>query len=256
MELQTRKKILSEYGGDYELYLQDNKKSMPVIVVIINNYEAFMENYENKYEDDLQTLAREGTKCGIKFVLTVSAFNSIRYRMAQNFKQSIALQLNNEDDYLNIFEGVRKKRPSHLFGRGLVDLVDGNVYEFQTAKICKAANWNAFVKQEIKDLKENRKTEAKPIPVVPEMLTIEDVKKSIKTIKKVPIGLSKKTLNIVQNDFTKKFFNVIASKNLEEAVEGLQDTIGTLEDNISDLNDLLSQALGNNNCGCNRRIRR
>lgn len=44
--------------------------------------------------------------------------------------------------------------------------------------------------------------------------------------------------------------------NLEEAVEGLQDTIGTLEDNISDLNDLLSQALGNNNCGCNRRIRR
>ena len=37
--------------------------------------------------------------------------------------------------------------------------------------------------------------------------------------------------------------------NLEEAIESLQD-------NISDLNNLLSQALGNNNCGCNRRIRR
>ena len=46
------------------------------------------------------------------------------------------------------------------------------------------------------------------------------------------------------------------NNNLEEAVEGLQDSIGTLEDNISDLNQLLSQALGNNNCGCNRRIRR
>ena len=44
--------------------------------------------------------------------------------------------------------------------------------------------------------------------------------------------------------------------NLEDAVESLQDSIGTLEDNISDLNDLLSQVLGNNNCGCNRRIRR
>ena len=47
-----------------------------------------------------------------------------------------------------------------------------------------------------------------------------------------------------------------ADNNLEEAVEGLQDSIGTLEDNISDLNNLLSQALGNNNCGCNRRINR
>lgn len=37
--------------------------------------------------------------------------------------------------------------------------------------------------------------------------------------------------------------------DLEEAIESLQD-------NISDLNNLLSQALGNNNCGCNRRIRR
>ena len=41
--------------------------------------------------------------------------------------------------------------------------------------------------------------------------------------------------------------------NLEEAVEGLQDSIGTLEDNISDLNDLLSQALG---VKCNKRIKR
>ena len=37
--------------------------------------------------------------------------------------------------------------------------------------------------------------------------------------------------------------------DLEEAIESLQD-------NISDLNNLLSQALGNNNCGCNRRMRR
>lgn len=46
------------------------------------------------------------------------------------------------------------------------------------------------------------------------------------------------------------------NNNLDEAVEGLQDSIGTLEDNISDLNNLLSRVLGVNNCGCNRRIRR
>ena len=41
--------------------------------------------------------------------------------------------------------------------------------------------------------------------------------------------------------------------NIDEAVEGLQDSIGNLENNISDLNDVLSQALGIN---CNRRIKR
>ena len=229
-EMQTRKKILSEYNGDYELYLEENKKPMPILIVIINNYEAFMENYERDYEDVLQVLAREGTKSGIKFILTASAYNSVRYRMAQNFKQSIALQLNNEDDYLNIFEGVRKKRPSHIFGRGLVDLVDGNVYEFQTAKICKAGNWNMFVRNEIKALKEIRTSEAKPIPVVPDIVTIDDIRKNIKTIKKVPLGIGKKSLNVLSADFTKKYFNIISAKNIEDVAEYVSNLMMVLNE--------------------------
>ena len=104
-----------------------------MIVIMINNYEAFSENYENEYDDILLTLTREGLKCGIVFIITASAFNDLRYRLSQNFRQKIALQLNNEDDYLNIFDGIGKKRPSHIFGRGLAKLED--IYEFQTARI-------------------------------------------------------------------------------------------------------------------------
>ena len=40
--------------------------------------------------------------------------------------------------------------------------------------------------------------------------------------------------------------------NLEEAIEGLEDSIESLENNIGDLNNLISNLIGNNNCGGNR----
>ena len=113
-EIKERTEILSDYNGDYKLYNKENEEKMPMIVVVINNYEAFAENYEDKYEDLFLTLTRESVKCGIVFILTTSTFHDIRYRLTQNFKQKIALQLNNEDDYLNIFEDAKKKRPSHV----------------------------------------------------------------------------------------------------------------------------------------------
>ena len=102
-EIRERTAILSDYGGDYNLYIKTSGNKMPMLIVIINNYEAFSENYEDKYDDIFLMLTREGTKCGIVFIITTSACNDVRYRLAQNFRQKIALQLNNEDDYFNIF---------------------------------------------------------------------------------------------------------------------------------------------------------
>ena len=111
------------------------------------------------------TLCREGIKYGIIFVITASAYNSVRYRLSQNFKQKIALQLNNEDDYLNIIDGVRKQRPAHMFGRGLIKYSD--IYEFQTARICEPEKWNVFIRDKIKQLNEKYDEKADPIPVLP-----------------------------------------------------------------------------------------
>ena len=38
---------------------------MPMIVIVMNNYEAFSENYLDEYEDLFQMLTREGQKYGI-----------------------------------------------------------------------------------------------------------------------------------------------------------------------------------------------
>ena len=212
-EVRERIAILSDYNGDYNLYITNN--TMPMIIVMINNYEAFSENYQDEYDDILLTLTREGAKCGIIFIVTASAYNDLRYRLSQNFKQKIALQLNNSDDYLNIFDSVGKKRPSSIFGRGLVKIED--IHEFQTARICESEKWSAYIKEVINNLKEHNKTVAPNIPILPNKVTFEDVKSELIDITNVPLGINKNSLEIFNYNFKKDFINIVTAKNIDIA---------------------------------------
>ena len=228
-EIKRRKQILSDYGGDYNLYVNTTENEMPTITVIINNYEAFSESTSDKYEDILLTLTREGIKCGIVFIMTVSTFNDVRYRLSQNFKQRICLQLNNDDDYYNIFEDIGKKRPSHIFGRGLINPEPGVIYEFQTAKICEPEEWNAKIKETIEDLKLSGQKNAEHIPILPNKVVFEDVVSSFNDISTVPLGITKKELKVYTYDFKKNFVNIITAKNLEDVAEYIAHIIEELK---------------------------
>ena len=218
-EIKVRKEELSEYNGDYNLYLRTSNKKMPLIVVTMNNYEAFAEVYENEYDDLFITLTREGLKCGIVFIVTVSNYSDMRYRLSQNFKQRIALQLNKEDDYLSIFEKVGKKRPPNIFGRGLVCIEKDQVYEFQTAKICKAEQYNTFVKEAIENANTKNPTIADGIPTIPDQILLSDVKEYLKDLANVPIGIVKDDLRLCSYNFKKNLVNIITSRDLEDAAQ-------------------------------------
>lgn len=230
-EMKRRTEVLSNYGGDIKLYIKDTGIPMPQIIVVINNYEGFVENYGEKYDDILLTLCREGIKYGIIFVLTASAYNSVRYRLSQNFRQKIALQLNNEDDFLNIIEGVNKKRPAHVFGRGLIKYSD--VYEFQTARICEPERWNSFVKDEIKKLNSKYTERAVSIPVLPNQIKVEDVRELVTQLDKLPIGIYKASLGLATYDFKNNLVNIISAKNVDvvaEYITHLYEEFNLLED--------------------------
>lgn len=229
-EMKRRTEVLSNYGGDIKLYIKDTGIPMPQIIVVINNYEGFVENYGEKYDDILLTLCREGIKYGIIFVLTASAYNSVRYRLSQNFRQKIALQLNNEDDFLNIIEGVKKQRPAHIFGRGLIKYSD--VYEFQTARICEPEKWNSFIRETIKQLNEMYSERAVSIPVLPNQIKVEDVKELVTQLDKLPIGIYKTSLGLATYDFKNNLVNIISAKNIDivaEYITHLYEEINLLE---------------------------
>ena len=231
-EIKIRKNIISDYNGDYQMYLKNGKDKMPMLIVIINNYESLTEMYDEKYEDIILSITREGLKYGIVFVFAVSTYSDVRYRLAQNFKQKITLQLNNEDDYSNVIENVGKKRPSHIFGRGLIP-IEKNVYEFQTAKICKPEEYDVKIKNEINKLNEKYLIKAKHIPIMPKVVELKDVINNSNNIQQVPLGIEKDSLKVFNYDFMKNFITIIASKNNEDAFKytlELTETIKTLKD--------------------------
>lgn len=218
-EIKERKKILSNYNGSYSLYIKSEGKKMPMINVILNNYMAFSENYENVYDDIFMYVTRECVKCGITFTITANAFNDLRYRLSQNFRKRIALQMNNKDDYFNIFDKVGKKRPANLFGRGLVSLENNGVYEFQTAKICNAVDYNVQIEEKISELNKKYDTRADAIPTMPKKIEIDDIKEYINDVSSLPIGISKKDLGLAKYDFKKNFVTRIMSKNIQDVSE-------------------------------------
>lgn len=216
-EIRARKDILSNYNGDYEYYLKNSTESMPMKIYMINNYAVFMENYP-LYEDRLQSITRECTKYGIVFIITVSSFNDIKYRIMQNFKQKVCLQLIKDDDYMYVFDKVGKKRPSAIKGRGLIE-IDGNIYEFQTAQIINNEVSNDYIDDVIKKLNEISNIRANAIPVVPKKVTIDDIKNDLKGLQSVPIGIYTASLSKANIDFTKIHVNIITAKLSDDVFE-------------------------------------
>ena len=150
------------------------------------------------------------------FVFTTSSTTGVRYRMLQNFRQKIALQMNKDDDYMSIFERVGKKRPSHLFGRGLVNPEDKKYFEFQTAKICEPEAWNETVSQTIEERNSEEKVGAKEIAIVPNFVTINHMESAILDISSLPIGISHRTIKPYTVDLKNNLINCIFANNLQE----------------------------------------
>ena len=224
-----RVEILSDYGGDYNTCVNSGKINMPLWVIIVNNFESVAENYLGKYDDIFLSITREGMKCGVKFVITASAYNDLRYRLSRNFEQKIALQLSRDDDYFSILDGIGKKRPPNIFGRGLIKLED--IYEMQTAKICKGELYNEVIKLKIEELKKYNLENANPIPSLPEFVDASDISYEMQDLSSVPIGISKKNLKVYKYDFTKNLVNVISSKN----IDFIKGFLTSLVDEIKDL---------------------
>lgn len=215
-ELKDRKQKLIDYNGDYNMYLKTSGQKMPMIVVMMNDYGGFSQNY-SKYDEELVALTKECAKYGIVFVITGNAVNELRLKLVQNFKKKLTLQLIGED-YSFVFSKARRKKPSNLYGRGLVTTDSDAIYEFQTARICSPEKLNSFIKSFIQKLRKANKVVAPAIPVIPKVVSIEDVKGEIKNISMIPIGISSKTVRPYIYNFEEDIVNIITSKDIELTV--------------------------------------
>ncbi len=231
-EVEYRKNLFSEFGGDYASYCKNGGKLVPNIVVLINNYAGFAEQYEELTES-FALLTRDGVKYGIYFAVSASNTNAIRYVVAQNFKMTYCMQLNDVTDYPVIVGRTEGLVPSKYKGRGLVSL--GKVYEFQTAYCSDDADVFEFLNGYCKKLRENATSYAKKIPVLPSVVKCADVEDNITDLKNVPVGISKKTLTAVTCNILSKVAYPVAAQELTQCADFLGEwlkLLGRLEKTI------------------------
>ena len=227
-KLDTRKKLLSQFGGDLLQYNQKTKNPEPSLVVIINNYAAFTELFEDK-AGEVSFLTREGTKFGIYFVFTCAGVNNVKFSLLQNFKLKYCLQLNNTDDYSTVVGKTEGLLPSKYRGRGMLRRDKDSLLEFQVAGVTKEEPPYDFIRECAKKAAEKYVGKgAVSVPVLPETVTEQFISAFVeeKDLGRVPVGIEKETLGAAYYSFTESPVNIVLSLNQEW--QGFTDALGLL----------------------------
>lgn len=246
-ELEHRKELFSDFGGSYITYIENSGNKLPLMVIILNNYEVFNETY-SKYVEGIQPFLRDGSKYGIDFIVTTAATNSIRSRTAQNFNTKIALQLPNESDYRSVLNAPRGLFPAKYFGRGLIQK-EADAFEFQTAYIYESKKINNIVRNISEQLNKAYTTRAKKLKRVPSVVSIDTVIDSISTIENVPIGycINSKDIinfNLIENKYTPILANdILEYNNFISAFSKIINSIPNVNLKVIDCISMLKQPI-------------
>jgi len=232
-EIERRKRLFSDYGGDFTSYLAESGASLESVVVAIHNYAAFSETYED-VESDVAYLTREGSKYGIYFVFTASSAGSVRYRVLQNFSQILVLRQNDETEYSGILGNTEGVLPSPLMGRGIFR--SDKVYEFQTAHVSEGDETDlAFIRRRSSEIAAAWDgPTAKRVPILPDVVTPKFLADQMVSAKRgvVAVGLDKSSLAPVVYDFWGRTVTLVLSRENETAgfAQGLAESFAEITD--------------------------
>lgn len=227
-KLDTRKKLLSRFGGSMIQYNTGAETPEPSLIVVINNYAAFTELFEEK-SGEISYLTREGTKYGIYFVVTCTGVNNVKFSLLQNFKRLYCLQLNNTDDYSTVVGKTEGLLPEKIKGRGIFRQDKDSLLEFQVASITKEDPPYTFIREfSKKTASKYTGTRAASVPVLPENVTGLFLEPYIRSgdLCRVPIGVEKSTLEISYYNFSASVVSLVLSVNQEW--QDFIDALGTL----------------------------
>ena len=224
-QINIRKELFSEFGGNYDSYIKNSGKTLPLIVIALNNYESFLENYNTQNEYFIHQI-RDCAKYGIIYILTAVAANSVNGRVKQLFSTKIATQLNDVFDYNYELHAPHGLKPAKFFGRGVAE-IKSSAYEFQTANVYLADQINDVIKDTSSKLSNTMK-KANKIPVIPETITSETMLPYIDDVTNIPLGYDIYTADIEKYNFVNDKCNYIIGNSLLTETDFTKELIEVL----------------------------
>lgn len=129
--LNVRKNLFAKAGvGSIQSYNRIGKEILPYVVLVIDNYTPILQVFP-QLEGFFVRLTREGGNYGVYLIASCSGTNGLGYKMQQNIKTKVALQMTDTTDYAGIVGKTGGLVPMSTVGRGLFKAT--RVLEFQTA---------------------------------------------------------------------------------------------------------------------------
>lgn len=166
--IEERKKLFEKEDiGSFKEYIKLH--TIPLIVLAIDNFGAFMELYGG-YEETVLKLLHDGVRYGIQIVMTINNTSELKYKMRSYVLDSIALRMAEKSEYSEFVGRNPEFVPVPVSGRGLI-FSGGSILEYQTALPVKGANEaerSENMKKLFKEISEKYKNEvcAKNIPII------------------------------------------------------------------------------------------
>lgn len=170
--LSERKMKFAEEGvSSVEGYYQATGEKLPYIVLVLDNFAPVLQLYP-QMDTFFIRMAQSGGSYGIYFLVSAGNEMAISYKINQNIKMALALQMTDKADYSGIVGKTNGLEPENNEGRGLVKGVPP--LEFQTALPVYGETEGERVKEirrQAEEQKENwHGVLAAPIPIMPERI--------------------------------------------------------------------------------------
>lgn len=178
---------------------------------MIDNLTALQQLYPSESEL-LLNLCREGNTVGISIIVANSQTNGIGFKYLSNFAQRIAFFCNDSGEYTSLFDRMRIA-PDNLPGRVLVDInhqiMEGQIFlafegEREIDRVTTMRSYAVDINEH------NSGSPAKPIPVVPEIVTIASLKAQhpelCQAAYQIPFGMNYADMRIEYSETP--FFNL------------------------------------------------
>lgn len=221
-ELDRRKKLFA--GGNYAQYVRSNGLTEPAVILAIDGFANFKEKTDNRYEDVLIALSRDGANYGMFLVLTAGGFGAaeIQNRIGENIKTIVCLQMGERMKYADTLRTRVETLPEpDIKGRGAA-VVQGIALEFQTALCLEADDdYQRAEKMEALFAEMNacwKGARAQAIPVIPEkpvwslFAPLSEYASLIASDRRLPFGYVAADASVCSVDLSKVFTYVVAGR--------------------------------------------
>ncbi len=207
-ERDKRFKYYSENGGDFAKDVERGSSPFPNIVLIINQFEVFRENFEDFVDEDFGPFSRNCSKVGIYLIVTSTLTNTLGYNIENNFPKKIMLNMVDSSDYRIFFDN--SPIPKKNAGRGLIEIFD--VLEFQVPLIFEDDVYEQNLSYTIEQLCNHLKKKARRVPTVPNDVTYKLLQPYITNLESVPMGINIQTAQLNNFNFN-NLLNVITGES-------------------------------------------